>query len=189
MAATKNLSFADLLPDRKKKKVERKFDTEQIQVPEGSRKLRKRKGRGHASGMGKTASRGENGQKSRSGYSMTPGFEGGQMPLHRRVPKRGFRSINPTDFQLVNLFRLEKSGLSGDITPLAMVKSGLIRDTKRLVKILGTGEIKSSFKITADAFTQSARKKIEAAGGTCSERDLNSEKKAAKTAASKKKKD
>lgn len=169
------LDFSDILPDKKRKKLDRKIEGSQISAPKNSRKKRKRKGRGHSSGMGKTASRGENGQKSRSGYSYTAGFEGGQMPLHRRLPKRGFRSINPSDFQLVNLYRIEKAGLKGEITPIVLKKEGLIRSAKKPVKILGTGDIKSGITITADAFTSSAKDKIATAGGNCTVRNLKEE--------------
>lgn len=172
------LNLADIQPEKRTKKLERELPVMQIEVPPNSRKNRKRKGRGHSSGMGKTASRGENGQRSRSGFSMRAGFEGGQMPLHRRLPKRGFRSINPVKYQLVNLYRIEKLGLSGEITPIILEEKGLIRKADRLIKVLGTGDIKNGLKLTVDAYTESAQKKIEAAGGSCTVRDLKADKKA-----------
>ncbi|MCB1175604.1 MAG: 50S ribosomal protein L15 [Leptospiraceae bacterium] len=183
MAPRENLNLADIQPEKTKKKLERKNSALQISVPGNSRKVRKRKGRGHSSGMGKTSSRGQKGQKARAGFSRTAGFEGGQMPLHRRLPKRGFRSINKTVYQLVNLNRIEKAGLSGEITPDMMRKSGLIRKSNELIKVLGNGEAKGALKITADAFTKGAQQKIEAAGGSCQTRDLKTEKKAVKTEA------
>jgi large subunit ribosomal protein L15 len=130
----------------------------------GSHRDRKRVGRGPGSGLGKTAGRGQKGQKSRSGGSVPAGFEGGQMPLHRRIPKRGFRPRNRVEFQVVNLFQLE--GFEGDVTPESLVAAGLVRSTRRPVKILGEGEIATALNVTAHAFSASARSKIEAAGGT-----------------------
>lgn len=176
------LRTADIRPKKRRSRLERSIAASQIELPRGSRKKRKRKGRGHSSGMGKTASRGENGQKSRSGYSYMAGFEGGQMPLHRRLPKRGFRSVNPVSYQLVNLSRLQKAGLTGEVGPEELQAKGLIRSSRRLIKVLGDGDLQASLQITADAFSASAKKKIEAAGGTCSERDLKAERKAKKKA-------
>ena len=130
----------------------------------GSHRDRKRVGRGPGSGFGKTSGRGEKGQKSRSGGGIPVGFEGGQMPLHRRIPKRGFRPRNRVEYQVVNLFQLE--GFEGDITPESLVAAGLVRSTRRPVKVLGEGEVASALNITAHAFSASARSKIEAAGGT-----------------------
>lgn len=131
---------------------------------EGSHRDRKRVGRGEGSGLGKTAGRGQKGQKARSGGSIPAGFEGGQMPLHRRIPKRGFRPRNRVEYQVVNLFELE--GFSGDVTPETLAAAGLVRSAKRLVKVLGDGDVESALNVTAHAFSASARAKIEAAGGT-----------------------
>lgn len=131
---------------------------------EGSHRDRKRVGRGPGSGLGKTAGRGQKGQKARSGGSIPAGFEGGQMPLHRRIPKRGFRPRNRVEYQVVNLFELE--GFEGDVTPESLAAAGLVRSSKRLVKVLGDGEVDGAFSVTAHAFSASAREKIEAAGGT-----------------------
>lgn len=130
----------------------------------GSHRDRKRVGRGPGSGTGKTAGRGQKGQKSRSGGKVPAGFEGGQMPLHRRIPKRGFTSRNRVEYQTVNLYQLE--GFEGDVTPESLKAAGLIRSSKKLVKILGEGELQSGLDFTAHAFSASARAKIEAAGGT-----------------------
>jgi large subunit ribosomal protein L15 len=132
----------------------------------GSKKNRKRIGRGPGSGTGKTAGRGHNGQKSRAGFSRRAGFEGGQMPLVRRVPKRGFTNNFRTEYQVVNLTRLAE--LEGEVTPEILVENGLVR-AGHLVKILGDGEIGKSLTIRAHKFSKSAREKIEAAGGSCEE--------------------
>ena len=130
----------------------------------GSKQSRKRVGRGPGSGLGKTAGRGHKGQRSRSGYSQRLGFEGGQMPLIRRVPKRGFTNIFKTRYQVVNLSSLAE--LSGDVTLQTLVEEGLVRPGHP-VKILGDGEVAGALKIQAHKFSSSARTKIEAAGGSC----------------------
>ncbi len=132
----------------------------------GSRRSPKRLGRGPGSGTGKTAGKGHKGQKSRSGYSRRLGFEGGQMPLIRRVPKRGFTNIFRKEVEVVNLRDL--SELEGEVTPELLAKKGLVR-RGRPVKILGDGEIAAALVIKAHHFSGSARTKIEAAGGTCEE--------------------
>ncbi|MDH3272635.1 MAG: 50S ribosomal protein L15 [Gemmatimonadota bacterium] len=130
----------------------------------GSVKDRKRKGRGPGSGSGKTAGRGQKGQKSRSGGSVHPRFEGGQMPLIRRIPKRGFKSINRTEYQIVNLRELAR--VEGDVSPESLESAGLIRSAADLVKVLGVGDVEGKLTVTAHAFSRSAREKIEAAGGS-----------------------
>lgn len=132
----------------------------------GSKHAKKRVGRGPGSGLGKTAGKGEKGQKSRSGYSFRPGFEGGQMPLIRRVPKRGFTNIWRTEYTIVNLDQLAE--LEGEITPERLADEGLVR-SGRPVKVLGDGEVSKALKVTAHKFSKSAREKIEKAGGTCQE--------------------
>ena len=130
----------------------------------GSRTKPKRVGRGPGSGVGKTAGRGHNGQKSRSGYSRRRGFEGGQMPLVRRVPKRGFTNIFRTQYSVINVDRL--ADLDGDVTPESLFEKGMVR--KGLpVKVLGSGEITKALNVQAHKFSKSARAKIEAAGGKC----------------------
>ena len=139
----------------------------ELSPAKGSKHARKRVGRGPGSGLGKTAGRGEKGQKSRTGYSSRPGFEGGQMPLIRRVPKRGFNnSIFRTEYAVVNLSDL--AGLEGEITPEVLVRRGLVRSGQP-VKVLGDGEIGAAIRVKANKFSKSARAKIEAAGGTCEE--------------------
>jgi large subunit ribosomal protein L15 len=131
----------------------------------GSRKNRKRVGRGPGSGNGKTAARGENGQKSRSGYSRKLGFEGGQMPLKRRVPKRGFTNIFRTEYRTVNVDRLNEIPVGTEVTPESLQKLGLLRKGTNPVKVLGNGELKIALTIRAHKYTGSAVQKIEAAGG------------------------
>ncbi len=136
----------------------------------GSRKKRKRIGRGQGSGHGGTATRGHKGAKSRSGYRHLAGFEGGQMPLVRRVPKRGFNSPFKKEFQIVNLARLEQLAAKGKvqggvITPEVLAKVGAIKKAAGPVKILGEGDLKAKLDVTAHAFSKSAREKIENAGG------------------------
>jgi large subunit ribosomal protein L15 len=129
-----------------------------------SRKSRKRIGRGPGSGRGKTAGRGTKGQKSISGYSRKRGFEGGQMPLHRRVPKRGFTNIFRKEYSEVNLDRISKIS-KVKIEPKDLVKAGIIKKETESIKVLGRGEISASKTIYAHKFTQSAQEKIEKAGG------------------------
>lgn len=130
----------------------------------GSRKNRKRVGRGPGSGHGKTSGRGHKGQLSGSGYSRKRGFEGGQMPLVRRIPKRGFTNIFRVEYTVVNLDRLAKIG-KGEIQLKDMVESGLIKKESERVKVLGRGEITSAMTIHAHQFSASAAKKIEEKGG------------------------
>ena len=132
----------------------------------GSHRGRKRVGRGPGSGWGKTAGRGENGQNSRSGGGVRPGFEGGQMPLIRRIPKRGFTNINRVEYQVVNVRDLDR--FEGDVTVDGLKAAGLVGSLRKPVKILGQGEIEKSLQVTAHAFTKSAQAKIEAAGGSVS---------------------
>jgi len=135
-----------------------------LHPPAGQTQKRKRIGRGPGSGWGKTSGRGEKGQKSRAGYSRKRGFEGGQMPLVRRVPKRGFHNPFRKEYAIVNLSRLEK--LDGDaFTPETLIEKGAVKALKSGLKILGNGEITRAIEVTAHRFTASARAKIEAAGG------------------------
>ena len=130
----------------------------------GSRRDRKRLGRGHGSGTGKTAGRGQKGAGARTGASTRPGFEGGQMPLHRRLPKRGFHNLFRREYQVVNVRDL--AGLEGEINPESLKAAGLIGSAHRAVKILGEGEPGKALQVRAHAFSGSAREKIEAAGGS-----------------------
>src|SRR5437016_5611696 len=138
-----------------------------IGAPKGANKDKKRVGRGPGSGWGKTSGRGHKGQKSRSGYSGRPGFEGGQMPLQRRLPKRGFTNIFKKLWTEVSLETLERSfAANEDVTPDVMHTRGVIAKGKRDVVVLGTGEITKALRVSAHRFTKSARAKIEQAGGT-----------------------
>jgi large subunit ribosomal protein L15 len=133
----------------------------------GSKHKKKRVGRGPGSGTGKTAGRGHKGQKSRSGASTRPGFEGGQMPLVRRVPKRGFTNIFRTEYTVVNVAQLAALE-DPEVTPESLVERGLAR-RGRPVKILGDGELQRAIRVSAHKFSKSARSKIEQAGGSCEE--------------------
>ena len=134
-----------------------------IRAPRKASGNKKRVGRGMGSGMGKTSTRGHKGQRSRSGSRMMRGFEGGQMPLHRRIPKRGFTNIFRTEYNIVNLEKLAALGES-TINPDVLRKAGVI-STKRPVKILGDGELKSAITVHAHKFSKSAEEKIVKAGG------------------------
>ncbi len=136
-----------------------------IGAPRNSSEKRKRVGRGMGSGMGKTSARGHKGQRSRSGSRMMRGFEGGQMPLHRRLPKRGFTNIFRQEYSIVNLEKLAALGES-DVTPAIMKKARLIR-AKFPIKVLGDGELTVALTVHAHKFSKSAVEKITKAGGKC----------------------
>lgn len=138
----------------------------ELSPAKGSTQKKKRVGRGPGSGLGKTAGKGHKGQKSRSGYSSRPGFEGGQMPLIRRVPKRGFHNLFRREVAIVNLAQLEV--FDGEVTPEALRDAGVVR-AGLPVKVLGDGDLSKALKVSAHKFSKSARAKIEAAGGTCEE--------------------
>jgi large subunit ribosomal protein L15 len=132
----------------------------------GSTHRKKRLGRGPGTGLGKTSGRGEKGQKSRSGYSAKIGFEGGQMPLHRRLPKRGFTNIFKKQWIEISLDSLDKHfDANAEVTPEVMHRRGLIKKAKHDIVVLGNGDIKKALKVSAHRFTKSAREKIEKAGG------------------------
>ena len=132
----------------------------------GSTKERKRIGRGTGSGQGKTAGKGHKGQKARAGRGMRPGFEGGQMPLQRRIPKRGFVNIFRTEMAIVNVASLEKAFEAGEtVTVEALVEKGLVKKVLDGVKVLGNGDITKALTVQANAISESAKSKIEAAGG------------------------
>lgn len=139
----------------------------ELSPAKGSTKAKKRVGRGPGSGLGKTAGRGHNGQKSRSGYSRRIGFEGGQMPLVRRVPKRGFTNIFRKEYAVVNVSDLSRFE-GGEVSPDLLLENGLVRRGLR-VKVLGDGELATALTVKAHKFSKSAREKIEAAGGSCEE--------------------
>jgi large subunit ribosomal protein L15 len=134
-----------------------------------SRHSKKRVGRGPGSGNGKTAGRGEKGQKSRAGFSRMRGFEGGQMPLHRRLPKRGFTNIFKKVHAVVNLSDLERFDNGATIDEGALRQAGLVKGRNDGIKILGHGKLSKKLTVHAVKFSETARKQIEAVGGTCQE--------------------
>jgi len=138
------------------------MESYQLKKP-ASIKKRKRLGCGNGSGTGKTSGRGQKGQKSRSGGGVRPGFEGGQMPLQRRIPKRGFTNIFKKEYRILNVSQLEKLNLSV-VDPDVLTKARLLKEGSFL-KVLGNGEITKAITVTADIFSKSAKEKIEKAGG------------------------
>ncbi len=132
---------------------------------EGSTKVSKRIGRGHGSGQGKTAGKGHKGQKARSGGSIRPGFEGGQMPLQRRIPKRGFNNIFAKKIATVNVSALEIFDNDTEVTAQTLIDAGLVKKELDGIKILGNGELTKKLTVKVAAFSEAAKQKIEAAGG------------------------
>jgi len=137
-----------------------------ISPPKGAVKKRKRLGSGVGSGQGKTSGKGHKGQRARSGSKIKPWFEGGQMPLQRRLPKIGFNNPNKVVFQLVNLDDISRKGLVGEITPESLKEAGLIRSFKKPVKLLGRGDVSAELQINVHAASTSASDKVAKAGGT-----------------------
>ena len=138
----------------------------ELTFPKGARKGRKRRGRGEGSGHGKTSCRGHNGQKSRSGCSIRPGYEGGQMPLYRRLPKFGFKNPFRKEYDTVNVSTLEERFEDGaSVGPEEMKKLRLISSNSRRVKVLGTGELNKKLTVKAHKFSRTAEEKIRNAGG------------------------
>lgn len=135
---------------------------------QGSKKNRKRVGRGPGTGLGKTSGRGHKGAKSRSGYKSKPGFEGGQMPLQRRLPKRGFSNMFRKEFTIVSLTQLDSFDAGQEITKQALVEAGMVKPG-RLVKVLANGEITKALNVKVDKVSGQARELIEKAGGTVAE--------------------
>ena len=141
---------------------------ESLQPQPGSRRRKTRKGRGIAAGQGASCGFGMRGQKSRSGRPTRPGFEGGQMPLYRRIPKlKHFPVINPTHYTVINVSRLGELKAGGTVSLDSLEQAGLVTSPRYPLKVLGNGELKVKLTVQAAAFTASARAKIEAAGGTC----------------------
>jgi len=137
-----------------------------LRPPKGAKHVRKRVGRGPGSGHGKTASRGNKGAKSRSGFRFKRGFEGGQMPLHRRVPKRGFNNIFRVEYSIVNLDTLaEVFDAGSSVTPELLRERGLVREARGPIKVLGRGDITKKLTVRAHKFSGTAAEKIAAAGG------------------------
>jgi large subunit ribosomal protein L15 len=140
------------------------MDLSNLSPAPGSVKSRKRVGRGPGSGLGKTSGRGHKGKGARSGGNVRPGYEGGQMPLQRRLPKRGFKSLNRTSFAIVNLRGLEQFENGTTVDPAALVEHGLVR-RGHLVKVLGAGDLTKKLTVKAHKFSESAKTRIESAGG------------------------
>ena len=137
----------------------------ELKAPIGATKNRKRRGRGTATGQGKTGGRGMNGQNSRSGGGVSPGFEGGQMPLYRRIPKRGFTNINRKEYTELNVEDLNRFDVDTVITPEMLKEIGMVKQVKTGIKILGNGELGKKLTVKAHKFSKVAIEKIEAAGG------------------------
>ena len=136
-----------------------------LRPPRGSRHRKVRVGRGIGSKLPKTSGAGNKGQKSRKGFSRRPGFEGGQMPLHRRIPKRGFHNVSRKEFAVLNIEMLNSFASGEEVTPETLRARGLVRNATRAIKILGEGNLKAALTVRAHAFSQSAEDKITRAGG------------------------
>ncbi|GIN42128.1 MULTISPECIES: 50S ribosomal protein L15 [Heyndrickxia] len=137
----------------------------ELKPAEGSRKERNRVGRGIGSGNGKTAGKGHKGQNARSGGGVRPGFEGGQTPLFRRLPKRGFTNINRKDYAIVNLDALNRFEDGTEITPVLLIETGVVSKEKAGIKILANGKLEKKLTVKAHKFSSAAKEAIEAAGG------------------------
>ncbi|KAI4451564.1 50S ribosomal protein L15 [Eubacterium plexicaudatum ASF492] len=140
------------------------MDLSSLKASEGSRKDKFRKGRGHGSGNGKTAGKGHKGQKARSG-APRPGFEGGQMPLYRRLPKRGFKNFNSKIIVGINVSELERFDNDSTVSVDTLIETGIVKNPRDGIKILGNGELTKKLTVQANAFSASAKEKIEALGG------------------------
>jgi len=165
MKTNEILKLSSIKPKKEKKKPKRPVAFIELKPNPNSKKKKVRVGRGEGSGVGKTSGRGQKGQKSRTGYSKKIGFEGGQMPIYKRIPKRGFKNPFKKEFKVINLFMLEKKGLHGDITIQTLIENKLIKDSHVQVKLLGTGEISKPINIQVHSASKNAIEKIEAKGG------------------------
>ena len=143
------------------------MDLSNLKPNEGAVSERSRVGRGHASGNGKTGGRGHKGQKARSGGSTRLGFEGGQMPLYRRIPKRGFKNYNYKEIIGINVSKLDVFENGTEVTVETLIEAGIVKNPRDGVKILGDGELTKKLTVKVNAFSKSAEEKITAAGGTC----------------------
>ncbi|MCZ0718073.1 50S ribosomal protein L15 [Aerococcus kribbianus] len=139
----------------------------ELHPAEGSRHVRKRIGRGTSSGQGKTSGRGQKGQKARSGGKVRLGFEGGQTPLFRRIPKRGFTNLNRKEYAVVNLDDLNVFEDGQNVQPADFIEAGIVKKEKAGIKVLGNGELERKLNVKATKFSASAKEAIEAAGGSC----------------------
>lgn len=137
----------------------------ELKPAEGSKKKRNRVGRGMGSGNGKTSGRGHKGQKARSGGGVRPGFEGGQLPIFKRLPKRGFTNPNRKEYAVVNIKTLNRFSEGTEVTPELLVETGVVKNVLDGIKILGDGELNVKLTVKANKFSKSAAKSIEAAGG------------------------
>lgn len=137
----------------------------ELKPAEGSTRVRRRVGRGLGSGMGKQSTRGAKGQKARTGGGVRPGFEGGQMPLYRRLPKRGFKNVLAKQYAEVNVEQLNAFDNGAVVTPATLIEAGILKNVLDGVRVLGNGELTKSLTVEAQGFTKSAQQKIEAAGG------------------------
>jgi len=137
----------------------------ELKPAEGSRKTRKRVGRGHGAGSGKTSGRGHKGQNARSGGGVRPGFEGGQNPLYRRLPKRGFTNPTRKEYALINLDTLNRFEEGTLVSPELLIETGIVKNVKDGIKVLGNGELTKKLTVQANKFSQAAAEKIEAVGG------------------------
>lgn len=137
----------------------------ELKPAEGSRKERKRLGRGIGSGQGKTAGKGHKGQNARSGGGVRPGFEGGQTPLFRRLPKRGFTNINRKEYAVVNLDALNRFEDGTEVTPVLLIEAGIVKSEKAGIKVLAKGNVEKKLTVKAHKFSSAAKEAIEAAGG------------------------
>lgn len=137
----------------------------ELKLNDGARKNRKRVGRGTSSGHGKTSTRGQKGQNARSGGGVRPGFEGGQMPLFQRLPKRGFTNINCKEYAIVNLSTLNRFEDGTEVTPELLIETGVVRNEKSGIKILANGKLEKKLTVKAHKFSAAAKEAIEAAGG------------------------
>ncbi len=137
----------------------------ELKPAEGSTRVRRRVGRGLGSGMGKQSTRGAKGQNARTGGGVRPGFEGGQMPLYRRLPKRGFKNVLAKQYAEVNVEQLNAFDNGAVVTPASLIEAGILKNVLDGVRVLGNGELTKSLTVEAQGFTKSAQQKIEAAGG------------------------
>ena len=140
---------------------------DELRPAPGSKTVRRRVGRGIGSGLGKTSGKGHKGQNARSGGGVRPGFEGGQMPLFRRIPKRGFTNRNRKEFVAINVNVLDRFDNGAEVTVDTLIESGIVKDPKDGIKILANGELTKKLTVKANAFSAAAKEKIEALGGTC----------------------
>ena len=139
---------------------------DQLKPVAGARHSKKRLGRGIGSGLGKTAGKGTKGQNSRSGGGVRPGFEGGQLPLFQRLPKRGFKSLNRVEYSIVNVEQLNQFRAGSVVDVEKLIEAGLVKDAVNGVKILGNGKLEKKLTVKANKFSESAKQAIEAAGGS-----------------------